>query len=454
MAVPPETLGAAARSPSLGERPCSTEFATVDTGPTAGNSQMKALLLISSGVFGALSIWFVASAVLQPLKVEWGFSDVQGSFLTSVVNLGFCLGCFFSALLNLADVFSAPTLILVGGLSAAVANASLLLVRGFWGALLMRCLVGLGLSLVYPPSVKLLSTWYSADKRSAAMGVLFSFFCIGSAFPQLLNALATGYSWRLIVGLSSLLGAVASGMIYAFVETGPFPFPRSSFDARTALRLCRNRNVALSILAYCGHQWEPGTSTAACGAWELFCVWAWSAEFFEHIWGTSQQSAHMWAFVIISMGGPGSWLGGLLGDRYGRAMSALLMVSVSGLCTLVLGVVENHWPFAIWICICLLWGLTALADSPNYSALVTLHAEQSNVGTAVTVQLFCGYLATVLALWLVPLLSSTWSWRWSLASLSLGPALSVLALLLLRPRAKDVEDLEGSIKGPASSDAP
>ena len=89
-------------------------------------------------------------------------------------------GCFFSALLNLADVFSAPALILVGGLSAAVANASLLLVRGFWGALLMRCLVGLGLSLVYPPSVKLLSTWYSADKRSAAMGFMFSFFCIGT----------------------------------------------------------------------------------------------------------------------------------------------------------------------------------------------------------------------------------------------------------------------------------
>ena len=34
---------------------------------------------------------------------------------------------------------------------------------------------------------------------------------------------------------------------------------------------------------------------------ELFCVWAWSAEFFEHIWGTSQQSAHMWAFVILGL---------------------------------------------------------------------------------------------------------------------------------------------------------
>ena len=40
---------------------------------------------------------------------------------------------------------------------------------------------------------------------------------------------------------------------------GPYPFPRGGFDARAAYRLCRNRNVALSIVAYCGHQWEPGT---------------------------------------------------------------------------------------------------------------------------------------------------------------------------------------------------
>jgi predicted MFS family arabinose efflux permease len=63
------------------------------------------------------------------------------------------------------------------------------------------------------------------------------------------------------------------------------------------------------------------------------------------------------------------------------------------------------------------------------------------------VQLFCGYLATILALWLVPMLSAAWSWRWSLASLSLGPALSVLALLLLRPRAKDVDEAPGETLG-------
>ena len=27
---------------------------------------------------------------ITELQVEWGFSDVEGSFLTSVVNLGFC----------------------------------------------------------------------------------------------------------------------------------------------------------------------------------------------------------------------------------------------------------------------------------------------------------------------------------------------------------------------------
>ena len=426
----PQMLGAGSSS-ELGVTPAETDLMT--SVPEASR-QLKALLLISSGVLGALSIWFVASAVLQPLKAEWGFSDVEGSFLTSVVNLGFCIGCFLSALLNTADVFSSPTLIFVGGATAAAANAGLVLVEGLWGALLVRFLVGLGLSLVYPPSVKLLSTWYSADKRGAAIGVMFAFFCIGSAFPQLLLVLAEGYSWRVVVGISSALGALASSAIYAFVETGPFPFPSTKFDASKALGIFQNRNVALSILAYCGHQWE------------LFCVWAWCAEFFEHIWGMGHQAAHAWAFVIISMGGPGSWLGGSLGDRYGRATSALLMVTISGLCTLTLGVLDDHWPFVIWICICLVWGLTALADSPNYSALITIHAEQSSVGTAVTVQLFCGYLATVAALWLVPLLSAEWSWRWSLTSLSMGPLLSVLALLTLQPRHQKTD--EGVSNGP------
>ena len=426
----PQMLGAGSSS-ELGVTPAETDLMT--SAPEASR-QLKALLLISSGVLGALSIWFVASAVLQPLKAEWGFSDVEGSFLTSVVNLGFCIGCFLSALLNTADVFSSPTLIFVGGVTAAAANAGLVLVEGLWGALLVRFLVGLGLSLVYPPSVKLLSTWYSADKRGAAIGVMFAFFCIGSAFPQLLLVLAEGYSWRVVVGISSALGALASSAIYAFVETGPFPFPSTKFDASKALGIFQNRNVALSILAYCGHQWE------------LFCVWAWCAEFFEHIWGMGHQAAHAWAFVIISMGGPGSWLGGSLGDRYGRATSALLMVTISGLCTLTLGVLDDHWPFVIWICICLVWGLTALADSPNYSALITIHAEQSSVGTAVTVQLFCGYLATVAALWLVPLLSAEWSWRWSLTSLSMGPLLSVLALLTLQPRHQKTD--EGVSNGP------
>ena len=416
--------------------------------PVTPLGEGKALVLISFGTFGAMSIWFVASAILTPLKEEWQISDVQASFLTSVVNLGFCIGCFCSALLNLADVVPPPKLMAVGGSLAAAANSCLLLVHGLSGALLARFVVGLGLALVYPPSVKLISTWFAADRRSSAIGVMFAFFCLGSAFPQLLYSLAEEFSWRGVVAVSSVLGLLAVLMIYAMVEIGPFAFPSSNFNARKVLSIFQNRHVTLSILAYCGHQWE------------LFCVWAWASEFFEHIWNMSHQSAHIWAFIIISLGGPGSWLGGKLGDRFGRSTAAMIMVTTSGFCTLVLGLLDDYWPFGVWISICVLWGLTALADSPNYSTLVTIHAEQSlgkhvavyflassskdlskglacprsSVGTALTVQLFCGYLATILALYLVPRLSADWSWRWSLTSLSVGPCLSVLALMALNPK--------------------
>ncbi|CAK0906989.1 unnamed protein product [Prorocentrum cordatum] len=212
---------------------------------------------------------------------------------------------------------------------------------------------------------------------------MFSFFCMGSAFPQLLYGLAEGFSWRAVVVSTSGLAVVSGIAVYSFVGIGPFPFPSSQFDVQKLLGVCRNRNVMLSIAAYCGHQWE------------LFCVWAWCAQFLENIHDLSHTSAHVWAFVIISMGGPGSWLGGRLGDRYGRVRTALVMVAVSGACTLVLGLLDDLWPFPVWIAICVVWGLTSLADSPNYSALVTISADQQSVGTAVTFQLFCGYFITI-----------------------------------------------------------
>mmetsp|Transcript_63560 Transcript_63560/g.151599 ORF Transcript_63560/g.151599 Transcript_63560/m.151599 type:complete len:452 (-) Transcript_63560:135-1490(-) len=389
--------------------------------------QLRSLALISAGVFSSLSIWFSASAVLASMKQEWEISDAEGSFLTSMVNVGFCVGCLVSAVVNLPDFVSGPVLICCGSISAAISNSCMLLVGGFLGALVCRLFVGVSLSLVYPPGVKLLSTWFSAQERGNAIGVMFGAFCLGSAFPQLLNGIVSHGDWRPVIIVTSIAATASGILVRCFVPLGPYSFPTAG--SRLSVAQCGgvlgNPRVLLAIVAYCGHMWE------------LFCVWAWVATFLETIWKMSGDSTPWVAFAVISMGGPGSWCGGMLGDRYGRIRVAITSLLVSGSCIACLGLLAHEGPLAIRVVLFLIWGLTGLADSPQFSAIITISADQRYVGTAVTVQLLCGYLITILALWLVPRAASGISWRWSFFSLAAGPVVGLLALILMLHTSKD-----------------
>ena len=195
---PPESEPAepALELPAAAEPPRDRAAGGLVTAPSTAR-QTRALLLLSAGIFGVLSIWYVGSAVLplmrdDPTLRPNGLTNAEGSLLTGAANVGFVVGCIGSALINLSDIVHPTVLCLVGALSAAVVTA-LSCVPGvsFELVLASRSVVGVCIALVYPPSMKLLGTWYAAEKRGAAIGVLFAFFCVGSAFPQLIKALDT-----------------------------------------------------------------------------------------------------------------------------------------------------------------------------------------------------------------------------------------------------------------------
>lgn len=177
--------------------------------------------------------------------------------------------------------------------------------------------------------------------------------------------------------------------------------------------------MCLVIVAYCGHMWE------------LFCVWAWISQFMEATWSLSSQRSSFFSFFVIAMGGPGSWIGGMLGDRYGKMRVAAASLTLSGACVATLGLLSDDGPLFLRLTLGLLWGLAGLADSPQFSSMVTLYADQKYVGTAITMQLLCGYSITVLALWVEPSVAAVISWRWSFFSLSAGPLAGLCAILAL-----------------------
>ena len=402
------------------------------TQPAANTSvsrrqQVFTLTVLSLGVFAVLSVWYVGSAVAPLMRADSslrpnGLSNADASLLTGAANVGFVCGCIMSATFNLPDLFTPSRLILAGSLATGGLTA-LACVGGmsFEAIIGLRALAGSGIALVYPPSVKLISSWFAAAQRSTAIGFMFAWFCLGSAFPLLLKAMGPELitSWRVPLMVTSGVAVGAGLLVAAFVRNGPFPFPAAPKLAPfQVVEVLRTPRVLLPILGYVGHQVEVMT------------MWVWLAPFLVEVHGVSERRASLLAFLAVTMGGPGSWLGGWLGDRYGRIRVVSLALVASCSCGVLIGVLVEA-PLNVTIVLCIAWGLTILADSPSFPAIISSNARQDYVGTALLVQLGLGYLLCAVMLYVTALLGDILGWRWCFPIMAVFPGAALLAMQML-----------------------
>ncbi len=381
----------------------------------------SALALLAVTLVLSMTTWFSASAVTPQLREEWDLSSTAAAWLTIAVQLGFVGGALVSSFLNLADVVSPKHVILGGTIGATTANGLLELAGGGDIGMALRFATGFFLAGVYPPALKLMATWFQRD-RGLALGILVGAIVLGQAMPHLINGLG-GLDWRVVIYTTSAL-TLAGGLITEFaVREGPHPFPTATFDPTQVWRVFANRGVRLASYGYFGHMWE------------LFAMYAWFLLFFSEALaarGATVGSAAAYAtFAVIAVGALGCWVGGIMGDRWGRTRTTALMMAVSGSCCVAIGLL---FASATWLLLIvgLVWGFTVVADSAQFSAMVTELADQSYVGTALTLQLAVGFVLTAATIWLIPLIADAFGWRWVFAFLAPGPALGVLAMLRLK----------------------
>jgi MFS family permease len=368
-----------------------------------------------------MSTWFSASAVIPQLRALWHLSPTTAAWLTIAVQLGFVAGAVVSSLLNLSDIIAPRHVVFAGSIGAAVANGLLHVADGGAVGLLLRFLTGFFLAGIYPPALKLMATWFRTG-RGNALGILVGALVVGTAIPHLLNGLG-GLDWRIVITGTSLL-TLAGGMIAEIaVHDGPYPFPHATFDPAQAGRVFANRGVRLASLGYFGHMWE------------LYAMYAWFLAFISaHRVARGAPGGPVPAyatFAVIAVGGIGCWVGGLAGDRWGRTRTTALMMTISAACALVIGFLFTA-PSWMVLAVGLVWGFSIVADSAQFSTMVTELADQAYVGTAVTLQLAIGFTLTVVTIWLIPALVALAGWRLAFAFLAPGPVLGVLAMLRLK----------------------
>lgn len=388
-------------------------------------TRWMALFLITLAELCALSLWFSASAVVPQLEQVWHVGTNYGAWITAVVQIGFVVGAATSTIFSMADRFNSRHLFSISAVLGSILNLLFVLNDNLVLALLLRFLVGVTLAGVYPVAVKLLSQWFPT-KRGLSLGVLIGGLTLGSALPHFVVSISHAFLWQTIMLVSSALALVSAGMMLWLVHDAPNTDTRGSTVSISKFSLVlKNRRVMLANYGYFGHMWE------------LYAMWTWLPAFLTasiatriHDTSVPQLSARL-AFIAIGLAGAaGCVLGGVVADRIGRARLAGIAMMVSGVCSLTIGFTFSHAVFLTML-VALIWGFFVIADSAQFSAAVTEHAESSYIGTALTFQMAVGFLITVLSINLIPLFQTMLGWRYVFTILSIGPIVGVFSMVRL-----------------------
>jgi MFS family permease len=379
------------------------------------------------------------SVLIPILTSEWRISASQAGVILGVFQLG-TLAAYVGVGFLLDRIRSKPIMVWSAVL---VGIGDLLFAFGahdFLTGLIFRLLVGIVFGGLYLPALKQIAETVPTDRRGTATGIYIAVVVLAYAVPlYYVGLLAPRLGWR-----STMVGVAALELLGALVMAWKVPsvplpamFQRLG-PSRYVGDVLGNQLARRVILAYTGHNWE------------LFGMWGWLTPFMVQLMrarGSAHTEALAWggmlAAVAIGLGGGiGAVLGGRLSDRLGRAQTAMLMLSISLVCSVAFGWLFTA-PLALLIGVALLYGVVSLADSPSYSATLMEVVPRQSLGGAFSLQMLAGWTATVLApaafgivldLTKAAQISPRAQWGCAFLLLALGPLMGLLALKPLRAK--------------------
>lgn len=370
-----------------------------------------------------MSLWFVSAAILPDMLREADVSATRQAALSSGVQAGFVFGALVSAILGIADRYDPRKVFAASAVAAALSNGVLLIAEpGGNVAILARFATGALLAGVYPVGMKIAVGWGEKD-RGFLVGVLVGALTLGSALPHLI-ALGGGADWRFTVAVASV-ASFAAGVIGLFVSLGPQHKAAPRFDPKVIASAWTNRRVRLAYAGYLGHMWE------------LYAMWAWIGAATAVSYGASMATADaewlskLTAFTAIGAGALVCAVAGRVADRIGKADVAATAMAVSGASAVAVAV-SFGGPAWITFMFVLIWGISIIPDSAQFSALVADASPPEQAGSLMTFQTALGFALTFFTVQITPVAADMFGWPIILAAMAIGPLFGIVAMMRLR----------------------
>jgi predicted MFS family arabinose efflux permease len=366
-------------------------------------------------------------AVIVDLARQWSLDAAQIGWLGGIYFAGYAAGLpFLSGAANRTD---GRTVYAVSAVIAGLASFAFAFVAtGFWSAVLLRFMAGVGFSGVHIVGMMLMverlegstkargGAFYSAAYAIGSGGSFFIAGLLGAAYGWAAAFVGAGTGAILALPLLLLIGPSLEGNEIKSIRW--FPDFRAAMKEPEAMRY---------VIAYAGNTWE------------VFAIRVWFVPFLAFNAGLNGNLESVWTPPVLAgisalIAVPVSLGIAELAFRFGREQMVRL-VSLASVCVcLVLGWLAAS-PYALVLTLLLLHGATSYGDAGAINGGVIAASTPATRAAALTLfgllgftSGFLGPLAVGLALKGAGGVASASAWFWAFAVMALGSAIAAGAM--------------------------
>jgi MFS family permease len=342
------------------------------------------LPIIIFSQFAGTSLWFAGNAILTDVEHQTNLSAASLGNITSIVQLGFIAGTLLFAVFSIADVFNPSKVFFISCFLASAANLAIIwLAKNSALLFSLRFVTGFFLAGIYPMGMKIAADWYEKG-LGKALGFLVGALVLGTAFPHLLKSNLYLLPWKQVLIFTSIFACAGGLLMLIFVPDGPYRKAGNNFQPSAIFRIFRSADFRAAAFGYFGHMWE------------LYTFWAFVPVILKIYLKENHYTVNisLWSFFIIGIGAFSCIAGGYLSQKIGSNRVAFYSLLCSGICCAVSAIIFSL-PLSIFLFIMLIWGITVIADSPQFSTLVAQTSIPEYKGTALTIVTSIGFAITI-----------------------------------------------------------